>query len=113
MLLNRYLSIEIFFVHIGHGALFWVVIAILAIELPWWASLFFADRVFSVAGWAYEVRFVYQWQSVSGRRIDHATKSDRGEKNPERGSDADLKQMTKSNGWNGCGTPPPTSWLRP
>jgi hypothetical protein len=59
MLLSRYLSIEIFFVHIGHGALFWVVIAILAIELPWWASLMLLPiALFSVAGWAYEARFV-------------------------------------------------------
>jgi hypothetical protein len=59
VLLNRYLSIEIFFVHIGHGALFWAVIAILAIELPWWASLIlFPIALFSVGGWAYEARFV-------------------------------------------------------
>jgi hypothetical protein len=59
MLLNRYLSAEIFFVHIGHGVLFWGVIAILALNLPWWASLLLAPiAVFSVAGWAYEGRFV-------------------------------------------------------
>ncbi len=34
--LNRYLSFEIFLIHIGHGVLFWGVIAILAVELPWW-----------------------------------------------------------------------------
>jgi len=51
MLLNRYLSLEIFLVHIGHGVLFWVVLAILAIELPWWASLLMLPiAVFSVAG---------------------------------------------------------------
>ena len=32
MLLNRYLSMEVFFAQIGHGALFWLVIAILAIR---------------------------------------------------------------------------------
>jgi hypothetical protein len=59
MTLNRYLSIEIFFVHIGHGVLFWIVIAVLAIELPWWASLLLLPiALFSVAGWAYEARFV-------------------------------------------------------
>ncbi len=59
MLLNRYLSLEIFFVHIGHGALFWVVLAILVVELPWWASLLLLPiAVFSVAGWAYEARIV-------------------------------------------------------
>jgi len=59
MLLNRYLSLEIFLVHIGHGVLFWVVLAILAIELPWWASLLMLPiAVFSVAGWAYEARIV-------------------------------------------------------
>jgi hypothetical protein len=59
VLLNRYLSIEVFFMHIGHGVLFWVVIAILAIELPWWASLLLLPiALFSIAGWAYETRFV-------------------------------------------------------
>jgi hypothetical protein len=59
MFLNRYLSAEIFFVHIGHGVLFWVVIAILAVELPWWASLILLPlAVLSVAGWVYEARFV-------------------------------------------------------
>jgi hypothetical protein len=59
MLLNRYLSLEIFVVHIGHGVIFWIVLAILAIELPWWASLILLPlAVFSVAGWAYEGRFV-------------------------------------------------------
>jgi len=59
LLLNRYLSFEIFFVHIGHGVLFWGVLALLAIELPWWASLLLLPvAVFSVAGWAYEARIV-------------------------------------------------------
>jgi hypothetical protein len=59
MLLNRYLSIEVFFVHIGHGVLFWLVIAILAIELPWWTSLVLLPiALLSIAGWAYEARFV-------------------------------------------------------
>jgi hypothetical protein len=59
MLLNRYLSIEIFFVHLGHGLLFCGVIAILALSLPWWASLLLAPlALFSVAGWAYEAWFV-------------------------------------------------------
>ena len=59
MFLNRYLSLEIFFVHIGHGALFWLVLVVLALNLPWWASLLLAPiAVFSVAGWAYEARFV-------------------------------------------------------
>jgi hypothetical protein len=59
MFLNRYLSCEIFFVHIGHGVLFWVVIALLAVNLPWRASvLLLPIAVLSVAGWAYEARFV-------------------------------------------------------
>jgi hypothetical protein len=59
MFLNRYLSLEIFFIHIGHGLIFWIVVAILAIELPWWASLLLLPlAIFSVAGWAYEARFV-------------------------------------------------------
>ena len=54
-LLNRYLSAEIVFVHVGHGVLFWGVLAILAFSLPWWASLALAPlAVASVAGWAYE-----------------------------------------------------------
>jgi hypothetical protein len=54
-LLNRYLSAEIVFVHLGHGVLFWVGLAILAISLPWWASLALAPlAVASVAGWAWE-----------------------------------------------------------
>ena len=59
MLLNRYLSCEIYFVHIGHGVLFWVVIALLAFNLPWWACLLLLPiAAFSVAGWEYEARFV-------------------------------------------------------
>jgi hypothetical protein len=59
VLLKRCLSTEILFVHIGHGVLFWAVIAILAIELPWWASLILLPvALFSVGGWAYEARFV-------------------------------------------------------
>jgi len=59
MLLNRYLSCEIFLVHIGHGVLFWVVIALLAFNLPWWACLLLLPiAALSVAGWAYEARFV-------------------------------------------------------
>jgi hypothetical protein len=54
-LLNRYLSAEIVFVHVGHGLLFWAVLAILALSLPWWASLALAPlAAFSVAGWASE-----------------------------------------------------------
>jgi hypothetical protein len=54
-LLNRYLSAEIVFIHVGHGILFWAVLAILALSLPWWASLALAPvAIFSVAGWAYE-----------------------------------------------------------
>jgi hypothetical protein len=54
-LLNRYLSAEVFLIHVGHGVLFWVVLAIFALSLPWWASLALAPlAVSSVAGWAYE-----------------------------------------------------------
>jgi len=59
MLLNRYLSAEIYFVHVGHGLLFWGVIALLVVELPWWASLLLLPlAAFSVAGWVYEARIV-------------------------------------------------------
>ncbi|HLC28158.1 MAG TPA: hypothetical protein VJL07_01790 [Dehalococcoidia bacterium] len=89
MLLSRYLSIEIFFVHIGHGALFWVVIAILAIELPWWASLILLPvALFSIAGWAGEARFVLPvairlWQGESVTPM----KPSRREKNTHEESD--------------------------
>jgi hypothetical protein len=54
-LLKRYLSAEIVFVHVGHGVLFWVALAILAVSLPWWASIILAPLALaSVAGWAYE-----------------------------------------------------------
>jgi hypothetical protein len=54
-LLGRYLSAEIVFVHLGHGLLFWVVIAVLAFQLPWWGALALAPLALaSVAGWAYE-----------------------------------------------------------
>ena len=82
MLLNRCLSFEVFFVHIGHGVLFWVVIAILAIELPWWASLLLLPiALFSIVGWAYEARFVLPvairlWK---GESITSAKPESRGE----------------------------------
>jgi hypothetical protein len=81
MFLNRYLSLEIFLVHIGHGVLFWAVIAILAVELPWWASLLLLPvALFSVAGWAYEARFVLPvatrlWRGESGTPMKTETQA--------------------------------------
>ena len=58
-LLNRYLSAEIFFVHIGHGAPFVGALVIVGLALPWWALFIAAPLVlFSLLGWAYEARFV-------------------------------------------------------
>ena len=82
LLLDRYLSLEVFFVHVGHGVLFWVVIAILAIELPWWASLFLLPiALFSVAAWAYEGRFVlpvairlWKGESITGTKPESRRK---------------------------------------
>jgi hypothetical protein len=84
--LNRYLSVEMFFVHIGHGVLFWVVIGILAVELPWWASLLLLPvAVFSVAGWAYEARFV----------LPVATRLWRGDVNVDRKTEIEEREPTK------------------
>jgi hypothetical protein len=59
MNLNRYLSLEIFFVHCGHGALFVAVLVIVALELPWWALLVGMPLVvFSLGGWMYEARII-------------------------------------------------------
>ena len=84
MFLNRYLSCEIFFVHIGHGVLFWVVIALLASNLPWWALLLLLPiGVFSIAGWAYEARFVlpvatrlWRGESLTPKKATEAIKEE-------------------------------------
>jgi len=72
-LLNRYLSAEIFFVHIGHGALFVGALVIVGVALPWWALFIAAPLVlFSLFGWAYEAPFVLPaatrlWRGTSNR----------------------------------------------
>jgi hypothetical protein len=56
---NRWMGAEIYFVHIGHGLLFWIVLAIVALNVPWWAVLIgFPIIVFSVWGWLAEARIV-------------------------------------------------------
>lgn len=54
-LLNQYLAGEIIFIHVGHGVLFWAVLVLIALNVPWWAFLLgLPIAVFSIAGWAYE-----------------------------------------------------------
>lgn len=57
--LNYWLGGEIYFVHLGHGLLFWIVVVILAYHLPWWAMLIGAPLIlFSVVGWIAEATIV-------------------------------------------------------
>lgn len=57
--INRWLGAEIWFVHIGHGVLFWVVLAIVALNVPWWAMLIGLPIIaFSVWGWFAEAQIV-------------------------------------------------------
>ena len=59
MKLNRILGIEIYFVHIGHFALFLGALVILAVNVPWWAVVLAAPLVaFGVIGWLYEASIV-------------------------------------------------------
>lgn len=56
---NRWMGFEIYFVHIGHGILFWLVIAIIALNVPWWAMLAgLPVIVFSIWGWFAEAQIV-------------------------------------------------------
>ncbi len=43
---------EIYFVHIGHGLLFWAVVAIVALNVPWWAMLI-GSPVIILSIWAW------------------------------------------------------------
>lgn len=50
---------EIYFVHIGHGLLFWAVLAIVAFHVPWWAMLIgLPVAIGSVLGWLAEAQIV-------------------------------------------------------
>jgi hypothetical protein len=56
---NQWMGAEIYFVHIGHGVLFWIVIAIVALNVPWWGTLIgLPIVVFSILGWAAEAKIV-------------------------------------------------------
>ena len=73
---------------IGHGVLFWLGIAILAIEFPWWTSLVLLPiALFSIAGWAYEARFVlpvairlWKGESITGTKPESRRKDTYEEK---------------------------------
>jgi hypothetical protein len=58
-MLNRYLSVEVLFVHIGHGLLFLAGFGVVAALAPWWVVLIHVPIItFCVLGWLYEARFV-------------------------------------------------------
>ena len=50
--INRWMGAEIYFVHIGHGLLFWAVVAIVALNVPWWAMLI-GSPVIILSIWAW------------------------------------------------------------
>ncbi|NIN71426.1 MAG: hypothetical protein GTO46_05745 [Gemmatimonadetes bacterium] len=57
--MNRWLGAEIYLIHFGHGVLYLVVLAIVAVHVPWWALLAGAPLVLlSAAFWLYEASFV-------------------------------------------------------
>ena len=57
--INRWMGAEIYFVHIAHGLLFWAVVAIVALNVPWWAMLLGSPVIIlSVWGWYAEAQIV-------------------------------------------------------
>jgi hypothetical protein len=59
MNLQRLLGIEIYIIHVGHFLLFLSALAILALNVPWWAVLVAAPLVaLGVIGWLYEASIV-------------------------------------------------------
>jgi hypothetical protein len=50
--INRWMGAEIYFVHIGHGLLFWAVVAIVALNVPWWVMLI-GSPVIILSIWAW------------------------------------------------------------
>ena len=57
--INRWMGAEIYFVHIAHGLLFWAVVAIVALNVPWWAMLLGSPVIIlSVWVWYAEARIV-------------------------------------------------------
>jgi hypothetical protein len=58
-LVYQWLGAEIVFVHVGHGLLGAGVVAILALNLPWWFTLALTPIVlFSLWGWFQEASLV-------------------------------------------------------
>ncbi|HUF54664.1 MAG TPA: hypothetical protein VMR52_12965 [Dehalococcoidia bacterium] len=56
---NQWLGAEIYFVYVGHGVLFWAVLAIIAMNVPWWAMVLgLPVAIGSVIGWAAETRVI-------------------------------------------------------
>jgi hypothetical protein len=59
MKLNRLLGIEIYIIHVGHFLRFLAALALLALNVPWWAVLVAAPLVtLGVVGWLYEASIV-------------------------------------------------------
>lgn len=57
--MNRWLGAEIYLIHFGHGLLYIVVLAIVAVHVPWWALLAGSPLILLSTGfWLYEARFV-------------------------------------------------------
>ncbi len=57
--MNRWLGAEIYLIHFGHGLLYLGVLAIVAVNVPWWALLAGSPLILlSAAFWLYEARFV-------------------------------------------------------
>ncbi len=87
--INRWMGAEIYFVHIAHGLLFWAVVVIVALNVPWWAMLLGSPVIIlSVWGWYAEATIVLPAanQLLSGesaltgkRMMTTATTAPRGE----------------------------------
>ncbi len=57
--MNRWLGAEIYLIHFGHGLLYLGVLAIVAVNVPWWALLAGSPLILlSAAFWLYEAKFV-------------------------------------------------------
>ncbi len=108
--INRWMGAEIYFVHIAHGLLFWAVLAIVALNVPWWAMLLGSPViVFSIWGWYAEATIVLPAanQLLSGesaltrkRMMTTATTAPRGEGTARQGEDTseDHEEM-RGNRW--------------
>ncbi len=66
-LLHSWLIAEVLLVHVGHAALYVVILIIVAGRVPWWALLAGTPLIlFSLAFWLYEAKFV--WMAASELR---------------------------------------------